>query len=148
VAVSGVTVKDVIDAYVEDARSTRKDPRTAEDSLQAAEANIIPSLGHIKVVDLTVELLKGWLNGFISHGGLKTGRKRNAGEPVEYRTLPDPDKDEEEFLAAVKRRKSSANRILAILKGALNLAVENKLIPKGEMPWADVPPFKGRRVSA
>jgi len=141
--VAGVTVKDVINAYVEDARSTRKDPRTAEDSLQAAEANIIPALGHIKVADLTVEGLKGWLTSFISHGGLKTGRKRKVGEPVEYRVLPDPVKDQEAYFAAVKRRKSSANRTLAILKGALNLAVENKLIPKGELPWADVPPFKG-----
>jgi len=142
-AVAGVTVKDVINAYVEDARSTRKDPRTAEDSLQAAEANILPVLGATRVADLTVDMLKRWLNGFISHGRLKTGRKRTAGEEVEYQDLPDPEEDEEAYDRAVKRRKSSANRTLALLKAALNLAVTTKLISRGEEPWSSVFAFKG-----
>jgi integrase len=139
----GVTVEDVINAYVADARNTRKDPKTAEDSLQAAGANIIPDLGAIRVVDLTVELLKRWLNGLISHGRRKTGRKRIPGEKVQYQPLPDPEGDEEAYDQAVKRRKSSANRNLALLKAALNLAVTNKFIPKGEEPWSSVPAFKG-----
>jgi integrase len=44
---------------------------------------------------------------------------------------------------AIKRRKSSANRELALLKAALNLAVEKRKIPVDHTPWAQVELFKG-----
>jgi len=141
-SIKGVTVRDVITAYVEEAKATRKDPRTAEDSRQAAEANIIPALGDVLVADLTVEGLKSWRNGLIKHGRILTGRTRRPGDVIKFAPLPDQEDDEEAYRVAVKRRKSSANRILALLKAALNLAVTDESIPEGAKPWSKVLPFK------
>ena len=59
------------------------------------------------------------------------------GEVVEHLPLDPADK------LAVKRRKSSANRDLALLKAALNLAVDKGKIDREHLPWISVKPFKG-----
>jgi integrase len=70
---------------------------------------------------------------------------------VEYLPLVDPKVAEsmtkkafqQAIAVAQKRRKSSANRYLAMLKAALNLAAKMGKIDKDHMPWAIVAPFKG-----
>jgi len=56
---------------------------------------------------------------------------------IEYLPLDPSDK------LAVKRRKSSANRDLALLKAALNLAVEKGKIDREHLPWISVKAYKG-----
>jgi integrase len=82
---------------------------------------------------------------------MKAGRKRREDEAIEYLPLVDPKLAEsmtpkelkEATEASMKRRKSTANRYLAMLKAALNLAAKTGKIDKEHTPWAIVGPFKG-----
>jgi integrase len=147
------TVREVVANYIETARIERKKAATAEADRKALEAGVLPELGDIPVAELTASRIEAWRNDLASRGRRKTGpRQYRAGrEVVEY--LPMVDQNLAESMtakelqqateAAMKRRKSSANRYLAILKAALNLAAKTGKIDKEHMPWAMVAPFKG-----
>ena len=137
------TVRDVVLCYIEDARRTRKDPATAENDLKAAEANILPELGAIQVAKLTAAKIRQWRDALSMRGRRKTGWRRAPGDPIEFHTLDLEDKD------VLKRRKSSVNRDLSLLKSALNFAVRAGRIDAEHIPWVLVEPFrgvKGRRL--
>jgi integrase len=96
----------------------------------SAEALILPALGGIDVAGLTTAKLRAW------HEKLAATpprlRSRNGG-PVRHREMPDdPD--------AHRRRKATANRILTILKAALNHAWREGKAATDE-PWRRVKPF-------
>jgi len=151
------TVRDVLAYYIADAKQTRKAIKTALDAEQAAAANILPVLGDILVAELTADAIEAWRDKLAGRGRRKTGWTRREGEEVEYLPLV-PNKVvktmtkaqlAEATAKAVKRRKSSTNRDLALLKAALNLAAEKGKIPIDHMPWATVRLYrgvKGRRV--
>jgi integrase len=137
------TVRDVVLCYIEDARRTRKDPATAENDLKAAEANILPELGAIQVAKLTAAKIRQWRDALSMRGRRKTGWRRGPEDPIEFHTLDLEDKD------VLKRRKSSVNRDLSLLKSALNFAVRAGRIDAEHIPWVLVEPFrgvKGRRL--
>ena len=137
------TVRDVVLHYIEDARRTRKDPETAENDLKAAEANILPELGPIPIAKLTIARIRQWRDALSQRGRRKTGWRRAPGDPIEFHPLDMDDKD------VLKRRKSSANRDLSLLKSALNFAVRAGRIDADHLPWVLVEPFrgvKGRRL--
>jgi integrase len=137
------TVRDVVLCYIEDARRTRKDPATAENDLKAAEANILPELGAIQVAKLTAAKMRQWRDALSMRGRRKTGWRRAPGDPIEFHTLDMEDKD------VLKRRKSSVNRDLSLLKSALNFALRAGRIDAEHIPWVLVEPFrgvKGRRL--
>jgi len=151
------TVRDVFAYYIADAKQTRKAVKTAMDAEQAAAANILPELGDILVAELTADAIEAWRDKLADRGRRKTGWTRLEGEEVEYLPLV-PKKAAksmtkaqlaEATALAVKRRKSSTNRDLALLKAALNLAAEKGKIPRDHMPWAMVKLYrgvKGKRV--
>jgi hypothetical protein len=75
----------------------------------AADAHILPQLGKLPVGRLTRDRLKGWHRALAASPGrlrAKEGQERHRD------TAGDPD--------APRRRRSSANRVLTILKAALN----------------------------
>jgi integrase len=96
----------------------------------SAEALILPQLGKIEVQELTTAKLRAW------HEALAAAppRLRSAkGKAQRYRdTADDPE--------AARRRKATANRILTILKAALNHAWREGKIATDE-PWRRVKPF-------
>ena len=98
---------------------------------QAADAHILPALGSLPVGRLTREKLKAW------HRALATAPARvrsKAGQPRHRDTEGDPE--------APRRRRSSANRVLTVLKAALNHArAEGKATCPGDA-WAAVKPFR------
>jgi hypothetical protein len=96
------------------------------------EAHALPRLGKLEVTSLTADKLRDW------HADLarKPPRLRSKpGEQQKYRPLDD---DEE----AQRRRRASANRCLAQLKAALNLAWREGKTPS-DMAWRKVKPFEG-----
>ena len=145
------TVRDVVANYIDAARNERKKVATAEADRQALETGVLPELGDIPITELTASRIESWRNDLAARGRRKTGWKRLDGEAVEYLPLVDPKLAEsmtqKEFqmatAVAMKRRKSSANRYLAMLKAALNLAAKMGKIDKDHRPWALVAPFKG-----
>jgi len=100
-----------------------------------ARAWIIPELGNIPLSELTKGHLETWLTKVANSGrriSTKAGKPRTNGSP--------PKTDEEK-----RARKESANRVLAILKKALNEAYKENdtLANDGEIKpcWQRVKPF-------
>jgi integrase len=122
-----LTVHDAIEAYLEFLDAHRK---SGYDTRRRAEAFILPTLGNIEVQALTTEQLRKW------HIALtKTParvRSRNGGKQ-RYRKR---DGD------SIRKRQVSANRMLKILKAALNLAWREGRTPS-DAAWRRVRPFAG-----
>ena len=117
------TVRHATEDYLKDyeARSGKATGRI----VSSINLHILPALGKIEVERLTRQRVRDW------HHGLAAAA---AGEDQQYKKLDD---DPE----AARKRRVTANRILTILKAALNHAVfEGEVMDTGA--WAAVRPFK------
>ena len=94
-------------------------------------AHIKPELGHVEVEKLTHVRIRAFHEKLAlapPKRRTRPGRKQNFGTA--------PESDEE-----IRRRKASANRVLTVLKAALNRAyIENKV--SSDEPWRRVAPFR------
>jgi integrase len=123
------TVADAVTAYLEFLELNR---RTVYDVRKRMEAHMLPPLGKIEVAALTADRLRKW------HASLarKPPRLRSKpGKQQKYRPFGD---DED----SLRRRRASANRCLAQLKAALNLAWREGKVPS-DKEWRKVKPFEG-----
>jgi integrase len=129
----GKTVAEAIKDYVADVRTER--PATADDAEQTAAQLIVPMLGRIKLTDLTTEDITDWRNALAKQGArLRT----KPGEKQKFKPAPTT-KD------ALRARRATVNRILGVLKAALNAAVgpaRRDGITLDPTPWQSVEPFK------
>lgn len=102
--------------------------------MNRAEAHIFPKLGKVLCSDLTTKQLRQWLNALAKTGPRIRTKK---GQAQRYRPVDPNDED------ALRRRQSSANRVLTILKAGLTHAFDNdddNLIPS-DAAWRKVKPF-------
>jgi integrase len=124
IAAESLTVADVVAHYLE----WYEGHRTHGGFLQARSTlttHALPRLGEILVVALTAPMLRRWHEAVAkSPARLRGGRTR-------------PARTEDE----IRARKVTANRALAMLKAALNRAVEDGLTEAGA--WRKVRPFRG-----
>jgi integrase len=97
----------------------------------------VPALGEKPVVELTADDIRDWRRDLASLGPRARTR---AGAPQNYRR-PDDDPDE-----AKRKRQATSNRLLALLKAALNHAWREGRV-KGESAWLRVKPYKGAEVA-
>ena len=152
------TVKEVMGHYLQVTGKDKKSDKLRDDAKQAVEANILPELGEINVTDLTTARINKWHEALAARGRRKTGWVRKPGEEVTFLPLV-PLKKAKDMKPgelkiatelAIKRRKSSANRDLAMLKAALNLAyTQGRLVSTEHVPWIAVKAFskvKGQRL--
>lgn len=107
-----LTVRKAFASYITKLESEGRDTKLTE---QRAAALILPELGNFQVSELTADRLRKWLTKMASAPALqrsskKEGRKQN--------TKAAPGKDPEQ----VRKRQASANRVLTMLKAALNHA--------------------------
>lgn len=151
------TVRDAVTYYLTVTKADRKSARSAETSRLCAEASILPELGDLLISELTAQRINKWREDLAARGRRKTGFKRQEGQEVEYLPLVSvkkaktmtPAQLQEANEVAVRRRKSTANWALALLKSALNAVLAEGLIPADHTPWMPVKQFKGvkgRRV--
>jgi integrase len=122
------TVAACIEHYVEFLETHRKSGREAR---YAANAFILPTLGKCKLQDLTASQIRKWHTDLIKNGA-RVRTKKGSGQRFRDNDT-DPDR--------LRRRKSTANRILTILKAALNQAFEADLVAS-DIAWRRVKPFK------
>jgi integrase len=123
-----LTVKHAIEQYLEWLESNRK---SAYDARRRAEAFIIPRLGSIECSALTADKLRTWHNGLIK----EPPRIRTAkGQRQRHLAIDVSDSE------ARRRRCVSANRVLTILKSALNRNWREGKIPS-DGQWRRVEPF-------
>ena len=123
-----MTVSDAIEAYIEFLAANRKSAPLAR---YVADAFILPTLGKVEVSALTTDQLRAW------HGKIAKTAARIRTRPKEKQRFKvdkgDPERE--------RRRKSTANRILTILKGALNRAWRDGKVPS-DSAWRRVEPFE------
>ncbi len=123
------TVADAIGDYLADYAA--RGGKALAATRQAAEAHILPPLGRLPVGRLTREKLKGW------HRALAASPPRLRAR-VGQRRHRDMDSDPD----LLRRRCSSANRILTILKAALNHARAEGKVTCPNDAWTAVKAFR------
>jgi integrase len=124
------TVAQCLDEYVAWFEGQRK---TGRDARHRVNTHIAPRLGEIQCERLTTAEIQKWLRELAASPALlrspKGARKRN------IRPLDKADTE------AVRRRRSSANRTLTVLKAALNRAWREGKVSSDEA-WRRVEPFE------
>ncbi len=105
----------------------RKHTKAASTTEAAINAHILPAFAGRRVESITKDEIETW------HAGLASAPIRRRGGKTE------PVSDDPEQL---RKRQSSANRILTVLKAMFNKAIEDGKA-EGGAPWRLVRPFKG-----
>jgi hypothetical protein len=124
-----LTVADVISEYLAYLEVHKK---TAKDARYRAEAFILPTLGNQEVSALTADQLRKWLTDVANEPArLRTGKGKE-----QQRRKASNDTE------AKRQRKASANRVLAILRAALNRAWKGGRVSSRDA-WERIDPFKG-----
>lgn len=142
------TIRDAVERYIAFLYSERKCGRTTE---QAAERYIYSSpFGGVRVVDLTPDLVRAWRDAIAqsprgsrrkqvpaaARGSSLPGHALASTSTPASQTLPDG-LDREQL----RQRKSTSNRVLVILKAALNRALED-LPGLDDRAWRRVKAFR------
>lgn len=123
------TVSDVMDNYMEWFKHERKSYKETQNTINA---HIKPLLGNIPLSKLTSERINKWKNDLASIAP----RKRSiAGEEQKYSDYNETDPDTQ------RRRKATVNRILTVLKAALNRAFQEGFI-ESDNQWKRIKPFR------
>ncbi len=103
---------------------------------KAAETHILPSLGDIELSKLTSARMRQWHEDLAAAPArLRSGR----GKPISYRPAPS---DADGF----RRRRATANRVLTVLKAALNHAWHEDKVASDEA-WRRVKPFRNAEAA-
>ena len=126
-----LTVDEVVKGYLTDRRN-RGSKGVHADEVQA-NARIIPSLGAIEAEKLTKRRLDAWL-----HDLANAPRRLRTGKFAQSQATRDFDHADDE---EIRRRRSTANRVLTILKAALNHAFNEGHIGSDDA-WRRVRPFR------
>jgi integrase len=123
------TVADAIADYLADYAA--RGGKALGTTRQAAEAHILPALGRLPVGRLTRDRLKAWHRALAA----SPARLRAKRGQVRHRdSAGDPE--------ALRRRRSSANRVLTVLKAALNHAREEGKVTCPADAWTAVKAFR------
>jgi integrase len=131
--VTRMTVRQAMERYVEFKRGSGQ---PVADLLSRGWAHIVPPLGDLTVSELTAERLRRWLANL---GASPAQSRPKKGKP-QYR--PEPKGDE-----AVRRRRASANRVLTMLKAALNHAYDEGHVPSRDAWGRKLAPFREVEVA-
>lgn len=125
------TIRQCMEDYMQ--RYVAAGKRAEKDTRRAIEAHILPVFGECRVEDLKVKQIRDW------HEKLALTPPRVRTARSQEQQYKDISKDPE----SGRRRRSTANRILTILKAALNQAVRDELADPTSTPWTLVKPFSG-----
>jgi integrase len=122
------TVEVAIERYLQALEAKGRD---AKDTRSRAQAMIVPALGNIEVADLTTDRIRDWIKDLVStKPRVRTGRD----EPQRYRDVTSGKE-------GLRSRRSTANRIVAILKAALTHAYREGRVTSDEA-WRRVKLFE------
>ena len=126
------TVKDAVEDYLKDKELAKR--VTLYRDRAVAKAHIYPTLGPIELRKLTHAHVRGW-HQLLAQAAPKARTK--AGQVQATRKHDPNDAD------ALQARQSTANRILTVLKAALNHAKTQTRRVGTSAAWEDVLPFRG-----
>ena len=129
-----ITVRDAMRDYL--AAAQRRGMKGLLITTQSTNAHILPALGEVQVAKLTRRRIEVWHETLAESPRKTTGRVPEVGAPPAA-----PLTDE-----ARRKRKVTANRVLTILRAALNHALAQRKV-EGPPVWREVKPFKGVEVA-
>jgi len=115
-----LTVRDAWERYLEAKRNKGK---AVDDAMSRGRVHILPELGNLVVAELTSDTLQRWL---ATMAAAPAQTRAKAGKP-RYRKAPSTDDE-------IRARQATANRVLTLLKAALNLAFKDKKV-KNRDAW-------------
>jgi integrase len=124
------TVADAVHDYLDAARA-EKGPKAEGGAKYIFDASILPELGHVLVEKLTTDRLLRWRNSLATRP--KRVRTKRTADRSATREIPDDDD-------ARRKRKATANRILTMLKAALNRTFQAGRVAS-DQAWRRVKPF-------
>jgi integrase len=125
------TVADAVKDYLGEI-AAEKSPVAVQGAKYVFDAWILPELGSVQVEKLTTDRLNRWRNK-IATQPKRVRSRRIASEPATRETADDDD--------ARRARKATTNRILTMLKAALNRAFHADRV-SSDSAWRRVRPFK------
>jgi integrase len=125
------TVSDAVTDYISEIKAEKK-PSAVKGAEYVFDAWILPELGTIQVEKLTTDRLNRWRNKLATNPK-RVRTKRTATEQATRKTPEGED--------AHRARKATANRILTMLKAALNRAFDADRVAS-DTAWRKVKPFK------
>jgi integrase len=125
------TVSDAVKDYLAEIKA-EKSPTAVQGAKYVLDAWILPDLGAIQVEKLTTDRINRWRNKLATQPK-RVRKKRTATEPATRETADDED--------ARRARKATTNRILTMLKAALNRAFHADRV-SSDSAWRKVKPFK------
>jgi hypothetical protein len=105
-----LTVRQAMARYID---YKRHKGQPVGDLISRSNVHILPALGDLVVSELSAEQLRRWLATMAA----APAQRRAKGNKPQYR--PEPTTDEE-----IRQRRASANRVLTMLKAALNHAYD------------------------
>ena len=105
-----LTVRQAMELYIDQKRAVGQ---SVGDVVNRSAVHILPDLGDLVVAELTAERLRRWLATMAA----TPAQTRSKGGQPKYKPEPVTDED-------VRRRRASANRVLTMLKAALNYAFD------------------------
>jgi len=125
------TVAKAMADYLKDRERVRRKELSRTRSV--IDTHILPLLGNIELSKLTHGKVKAWRNA-VAEANPRVRNKPDATEQA-FREIDANDPD------AIRKRQATANRILTVLKAALNHAYkENRVASKGA--WEKIAPFR------
>lgn len=126
------SVADALRDYLVD--YNRRGSKGLAQTAHAVDAHIIPALGTVRLDRLTRQRIRSWRDELVDAAPrLRTAKTATA---QQFREIDPSDPD------VLRRRRATANRVLSILKAALNHAHHLGRIPRSDA-WATVKSFKG-----
>ena len=133
-----LTVKLAMKAYTEDYQARGgKDLKGVQTTISA---HILPKLGDRRVADLTAGTIRGWHRALATAAPrVRLSKKPNAPKAIPKAIAADDAEGQ-------RARRSSANRILTVLKAALNLAYADGKVPSDDA-WRRIAPFKNAEAA-
>jgi integrase len=124
-----VTVADAVADYVAWLRIHRA---TAKDAAGRARIHILPTLGRVRLADLTTAELVRWRDRLAEAPALKRSAR---GAPLSFKAPPVSDEER-------RARRATTNRVLTTLKAALTKAFRDGAVDN-DVAWRRVKPFEG-----
>lgn len=121
------TVERAMRDYLEWVRAHRKAPQQVE---QVMNCHILPGLGEIEVEHLTTQKIRRWHQAIADSPPRLRSADRDSPNLGELLTPEDR-----------RKRKNTANRVLAVLKAALNMAFREGRVDR-DHAWRRVKPFR------
>ena len=126
--ITNITVRQAMDLYI-DYKRTEGQP--VKDLISRNNVHIRPFLGDLVVAKLTAKRLRDWR----SHMAMTPAQKRPKGGQPKYKAEPATAEEK-------RRRKVSANRVLGMLKAALNYAFDEEHVDNRDAWGRRLEPFE------